>query len=336
MANKTLDVRITLRSDTAANFASANPVLLKGEAAYETDTNKLKFGDGTTHYADLPYFAADVGETIEALLTNYMKVSEYQGSTSGVVKAADKLAKAVTINGVSFDGSANITVEDNTKIPTSQKGAANGVATLDTTGKVPSSQLPSYVDDVIEGYYSGGKFYTTSAHTTEITGEGGKIYVDITDGAGNAQYRYTGTAYVSISNPLDYATQSDATAGTDNEKVMTPLRVKQAIDVRGFTTTAVANAAYEPKIDDKKTAFNVDFGTTAGTAAEGNDPRRSDARTPTGAAGGDLTGNYPNPTVANGKITDAKIAANALSTSKLFVPSGDTLVLDGGDSGAGA
>lgn len=43
-----------------------------------------------------------------------------------------------------------------------------------------------------------------------------------------------------------------------------------------------------------------------------------------------MTGNYPNPTIANGKITDVKIAANALSTSKLFVPSGDTLILNGG------
>ena len=38
-------------------------------------------------------------------------------------------------------------------------GVANGVATLDANGKVPASQLPSYVDDVIEGYYHEGTFY---------------------------------------------------------------------------------------------------------------------------------------------------------------------------------
>ena len=36
------------------------------------------------------------------------------------------------------------------KISSSEKGVANGVATLDGTGKIPSAQLPSYVDDVVE------------------------------------------------------------------------------------------------------------------------------------------------------------------------------------------
>ena len=65
------------------------------------------------------------------------------------------------------------------KLDASLKGAANGLAELDENGKVPSSQLPAYVDDVIEGYYYNGKFYKEAAHTTEITGETGKIYVDL-------------------------------------------------------------------------------------------------------------------------------------------------------------
>lgn len=75
----------------------------------------------------------------------------------------------------------------------------HNVATLDSNGKVPSSQLPSFVDDVIEGYYYNGKFYKESSHTTEIDAEAGKIYTDL---ATNKTYRWGGTAYVEISASL--------------------------------------------------------------------------------------------------------------------------------------
>lgn len=89
----------------------------------------------------------------------------------------------------------NLQTKLDAKVETSKLGQANGVATLDSTGKVPSSQLPSYVDDVLEGYLYNGKFYKESAHTTEITGEGGKIYVDLST---NYSYRWSGTTYVKI------------------------------------------------------------------------------------------------------------------------------------------
>ena len=79
------------------------------------------------------------------------------------------------------------------------KGQKNGLAELDSNGKVPSSQLPSYVDDVIEGYYYNSKFYKESSHTTEIAGESGKIYTDL---GNNKTYRWSGTTYTEISASL--------------------------------------------------------------------------------------------------------------------------------------
>ena len=62
----------------------------------------------------------------------------------------------------------------------------------------------------------------------------------------------------------------------------------------------------------------ADFGTITGKVAQGDDSRFSDSRTPTGAAGGALTGNYPNPGIAAGTITNTEISATAaIALSKL-------------------
>lgn len=87
------------------------------------------------------------------------------------------------------------------KVNTSAVGSASGVAELDENGHVPSSQLPSYVDDVVEGYYneSTDKFYEDSSYTTEIAGEAGKIYITLDT---NLSYRWSGTGFVVISPSL--------------------------------------------------------------------------------------------------------------------------------------
>lgn len=93
-------------------------------------------------------------------------------------------------------GNVNLTPANIGAIATSAKGAASGVAELDANGLVPSSQLPSYVDDVLE--YSAKSSFPT-------TGETGKIYVDTST---NLTYRWSGTAYVEISPSLALGTTS--------------------------------------------------------------------------------------------------------------------------------
>ena len=96
------------------------------------------------------------------------------------------------------DAQGNPAWRDGNFILASEKGQQNGVATLDSAGKVPESQMPSYVDDIIEGYLYNGQFYKNSAHTQLITPETGKIYVDISTGD-NLEYRWSGSVYSQIS-----------------------------------------------------------------------------------------------------------------------------------------
>ena len=97
----------------------------------------------------------------------------------------------------------------NNYVPLSQKGVANGVASLDSEGKVPSAQLPSYVDDVIESYIVSGSTALSSGWLSKTNGgaaltpETGKIYLVMTSGSyQNKQYRWGGSTYV-LCNPSD-------------------------------------------------------------------------------------------------------------------------------------
>lgn len=79
----------------------------------------------------------------------------------------------------------------------SQKGQANGLVPLGEDQKISSLYLPSYVDDVVEGYYAGGAFYADSKHAQPLPGESGKIYVDLHT---NVSYRYSGSTYIAITS----------------------------------------------------------------------------------------------------------------------------------------
>lgn len=132
----------------------------------------------------------------------YQPVGNYS-SAGHTHTFASLTSKPTTLSGYGITDAYTKTESDGkyaTKTDSDKKYQPKGsYATLDSSGHVPSSQLPSYVDDVIEGYYSNGKFYSDSAKTKEITGEGGKIYTDL---ATNKTYRWGGTAWVEISKSL--------------------------------------------------------------------------------------------------------------------------------------
>lgn len=135
------------------------------------------------------------------------------------------------------------------KLDTSLKGAANGLATLDSSGKVPSSQLPSYVDDVLE---------CANKASFPTTGEGGKIYIDQTT---NLTYRWGGTAYVEISQSLALGeTSSTAYAGDkgkQNAADIAALKTGKADKATTLSGYGITDAYTKTEVNTKLTDGSV-------------------------------------------------------------------------------
>lgn len=124
-----------------------------------------------------------------------------KGKLSGYVPTGRK------VNGKALSADINLSAADVSAIPASQKGTANGVAELDENGKVPSAQLPSYVDDVIE--YDNRTAFPAS-------GEAGKIYVAKDT---NKTYRWSGTAYTEIAGGVALGETSSSAYRGDRGKI---------------------------------------------------------------------------------------------------------------------
>lgn len=231
-------------------------------------------------------------------------------STAGLMSSSDK----TKLDGIAT-GATKVTV-DSALSSTSTNPVQNKVinsaisnlntaisskADLDTNGKVPSSQLPSYVDDVLE--YNGKSNFPS-------TGETGKIYVDT---ATNLTYRWSGSAYVEISPSLALGETSSTAYRGDRGKV--------AYD-HSQTAHAPSNA------EANQNAFsNVKVGTTTVAADSKTDTLEL-------VAGTNVT---LTPDATNDKVTiaakDTTYSAATTSTAGLMSAS-DKSKLDGIDTEA--
>lgn len=187
--------------DGTASAGSAT-TYSRGDHVHPTDTSRAS----STH--------------VHGNITNDGKISSDTAVASGdkIVITDSSSSNAVARSGIAFGSSTTTflnnaggwstpTASDVGAIPTSAKGANSGVAELDSNGKVPSSQLPSYVDDVLE-YSSQSSF--------PATGETGKIYVDTST---NTTYRWSGTGYVAIGSSLALGETSSTAYRGDRGKI---------------------------------------------------------------------------------------------------------------------
>lgn len=124
------------------------------------------------------------------------------------IKSLKNLGKALTGQDIN-SGHLNDVLDEIAGNVTEDGGLASKADLV--SGKVPAEQLPSYVNDVINGYLYEGAFYSDSEHTEEIEGEDGKIYVDLVT---NNSYRWNGLAYIRV-NEVDLSNYY--TKGEDDE-----------------------------------------------------------------------------------------------------------------------
>lgn len=202
-------------------------------------------------------------------------------------------------------GLGNVT--NHAQVKRTEMGVANGVATLGADGKVPSGQLPSYVDDVLE-------FENKASFTAK--GETGKIYVSKDT---NLTYRWSGSAYVEISASLAIGeTSSTAYAGDKGKALATRLT--------SVEEKATANATNISSVGTRVT--NIENGTkAAGKATKLANARKiSIAGDATGSADFDGSADKTiNLTLANSGVAAGTYSAVAVD-AKGRVTAGSQIV----------
>jgi hypothetical protein len=194
MADQILDnVQILTRNDAAANFASENPVLGKGEIAVSIDASKIKIGDGVKSWNQLSYVnltpeeAADFGAG-DMLKSTFATNSDAGDGYVDKAKTADKLGtqRSIAISGdvagtANFDGSANasivavfansgVTAGTYPKVTVDAKGRVTGGANL-AAADVPNLPLSKITDAGTAASKNTG----TSSGSVPVLGPDGKL-----------------------------------------------------------------------------------------------------------------------------------------------------------------
>lgn len=387
--NFTLNSRLQHCVKTADDWKSCSIVPLAGEFCIESDTRKMKVGNGTELYSALKYANVtpeDVANIVASSSHTHSNKSILDATTASFTTALksklDNIASGAEVN-VQSDWSVSdssndafiknkpgaagtglgfvktggdvtisdgvITVNDNShahtignvtglqtaldaKIATSAKGTANGVAELDSTGKVPANQLPSFVDDVIEGYLNAGKLYKEEAHTSQINGETGKIYIDLHT---NKTYRWSGSAFVVISDTIAlgetsttaYRGDKGKTAYDHSQAAHAPSNAEKnvivGVKVNGATISPDSSRNVSITTPTKVSELTNDSGFITATA---NTASANKLKTPRTIA---LSGKATGTATSFDGSANVTIPVTSIDVTGLTIPGGTTLVLNG-------
>ena len=232
-----------LLSVVAEVLASAPSNPKPGQIYYDSTLKRLRYyTDATTNWVNgTPLSAANKNPDVANSYGVYHSTDNDVFIFRNIKAKTSKIGIGLSANGeIEIDanisksdvGLANVT--NDAQVKRTEMGAVNGVATLGADGKVPSTQLPSYVDDVVEmaaqiptktGMTVGNLYYitgtkllcsaTSATAGTDITPEAGKIYVDLQTAK---TYRWGGTDLAVISETLALGETSSSAFRGDKGK----------------------------------------------------------------------------------------------------------------------
>ena len=189
---------IQIRRDTAANWTSANTVLAQGELGAETDTSKIKIGDGSTAWTSLAYLI-DAGGYLTATSTNTLTNKTLGATTlSGELTGADQIVSAINLKDY---GEVTNAIGNATGAKTIDLTAGNSV-TATTTGATTwtfsnptaSDELCGFSLKLINGGSATQTWPTTvdwpAATAPTLTASGTDVLVFITCDGGTTWYGF--------------------------------------------------------------------------------------------------------------------------------------------------
>lgn len=253
-SNSDLNSKITAETERATQ--AENTITTNYKAADTTLQSNINNEATTRSEAD----AALDSKISKEVSDRTQAISTLQGSLDTEIARATKAEQDIT----SAYEAADTTLQNNINAINNSKGVANGIATLDQNGLVPSSQLPSYVDDVIE---------VSTFSALPDTGESGKIYITQDT---NLTYRWSGTAYVEISQSLALGETSSTAYAGDKGKATTDklnrIPNKLIVDTNGVTYNDPDSVVLKYtfyKQQEQETSTNIHTINAATTATPG-------------------------------------------------------------------
>lgn len=192
--------------------------------------------DNTNKNIEIAASQPTVNDATLTIQKNGTTVNTFTANASSNVTANIQINKSDV-------GLSNVT--NDSQVKRSEMGVANGVATLGEDGKVPSAQLPSFVDDVLE-YSQKSSF--------PATGESGKIYIDLSN---NTTWRWSGSAYVQIKGDLVIGTTTGTAydGGSGNTLSGKVTNIETALD--GLKLKKITQSDYNALVNAGTTDANT-------------------------------------------------------------------------------